>query len=129
MMTKTILTTLLTALAAVNAAPSPPSKNSCVISFAIPSLDPACLPLKAQGINAAPTPKCLFSDGDFCATYDSNYASLTLILDAVPAGKTCTVFSFTEAGCKGTSTESSMSAGCFQISTLPDQRSAKLVCE
>ncbi|KAL8869230.1 MAG: hypothetical protein Q9174_004425 [Haloplaca sp. 1 TL-2023] len=127
MTTKTILTAVLTALVAVNAAPSP--KSSCVISIAIPSLDPACLPLKAEGINLAPSPKFLFSDGNFCATYDRTFASLTLIPDTIPAGKTCTVFSYTGAGCTGTSTESSVSAGCFMASTLPDQKSARLVCE
>ena len=87
------------------------------------------MPAKAEGANAAPTPKFLFSDGNYCATFDRGYANLTLIPDTIPAGKACTVFSFSEPGFRGASVESSVSGGCLVASTIANQISAKLVCE
>lgn len=123
-----ILVALLSMLAAVNANPVTTS-SSCVTAIGIPSLDPACLPLKASGINLAPPPKFLFSAGNYCATFRGKFASITVIEDAIPAGKTCTVFTFTGPGCSGTSVESAASGGCIQISATPSAQSAKLVCQ
>ncbi|KAL8990540.1 MAG: hypothetical protein Q9169_008095, partial [Polycauliona sp. 2 TL-2023] len=127
-LTPQILAALLPLLTFTDAAPS--SSNTCVTAIGIPSLDPLCLPLKAEGINLAPSPKFVFSKSDYCATFERNFASITIIKDSVPAGKTCTVTTFTEAGCKGKSKESSASDGCFQAALLlPTQKSAKLVCK
>ncbi|KAL8881128.1 MAG: hypothetical protein Q9198_001606 [Flavoplaca austrocitrina] len=123
---KLILLTLLSALAAVNAAPA--TSSTCVTAIGIPSLDPACLPAKAEGVNLAPSPKFLFSAGNYCATFSGKFASITVIPDAIPAGKQCTVFTFTGPNCSGTSKESSKSAGCIQVSALPTAQSAKFVC-
>ncbi|KAL8992862.1 MAG: hypothetical protein Q9169_006783 [Polycauliona sp. 2 TL-2023] len=127
MMLKPILAALLPLLTLTDAAPS---SNTCVTAIGIPSLDPLCLPLKAEGINLAPSPKFLFSKSDYCATFERHFASITIIKDSVPAGKKCTVTTFSEEGCEGKSKESSASDGCFQAALLlPTQRSAKLVCK
>ncbi|KAL8860164.1 MAG: hypothetical protein Q9178_003428 [Gyalolechia marmorata] len=107
-----ILITLLSALVSVNAAPAAGS-STCVKAIGFPSITSACLPVKAEGVNASPTPKFLFSAGNYCATFEGQFASITLIPDSVPAGKTCTLFTFTGAGCTGVSKESAESAGCI----------------
>ncbi|KAL8688905.1 MAG: hypothetical protein Q9224_004769, partial [Gallowayella concinna] len=121
-----ILMAFLSALAAVSAVPTGASTSStCVTAIGIPSLDNInCLPLKAEDISLNPSPKFLFSANNYCASFDRKFASITVLRDSVPAGKTCTLFTFTDPGCTGTSKESSSSSGCIRISTLPSQQSA-----
>ncbi|KAL8799336.1 MAG: hypothetical protein Q9182_005980 [Xanthomendoza sp. 2 TL-2023] len=130
MMTKSILMAFLSALAAVNASPTGATTSpSCVTAIGIPSIDPNCLPLKAEGVNAAPPPKFLFSANNYCATFDRKFASITVLADTLPAGATCTVVTYTGPGCTSTSKESSSSGGCIRISALPTAQSAKYVCK
>lgn len=125
-----ILGALVSTLAAVSAVPTTSSSSSfCVTAIGIPSLDPACLPAKAEGVNAAPSPKFLFSAGNYCTTFSGTFASITVLKDSIPAGKECTVFTFTGPNCSGTSTESASSGGCIPISATPSAQSAKLVCQ
>ncbi|KAL8723576.1 MAG: hypothetical protein Q9181_007253, partial [Wetmoreana brouardii] len=121
MMTKTILAALLSAVAAVNAAPS--ASSTCVTAIGIPCVDAACLPLKAESVNLAPPPKFLFSANNYCASFSRKFLSILVLPDSLPAGKMCTVTTFTGPDCSGTSTESASSSGCIQANGL--QQSAR----
>ena len=127
-----IISILLRGLVATNS--NPTTTSSCVTAIGIPSLDPACLPLKAEGVNLAPNPKFVFSAVGHCATFARDFLSITLIPDLrdVPAGKQCIAFAYSGERCTGGSVESDVSIGCFQISKLSltkTARSVKYVCD
>lgn len=109
MTAKQISALFLFALRHVSSAATRP--GSCILALGLPAFAPECVPLKAESVSVAPPPKFLYSTDRF--------ASITINIDKIQAGRTCFLTTYASPGCQGDSQKTATSGGCVTVSALP----------